>query len=53
MEDRIISFYENASKQSQGLLADVPRAFKAVQKKRVERKLKLADLLDKEENAKL
>ena len=48
MEEKIIKFYSDAAEQSQSLLADVPRAFKMVAKKRGERKPKLGALLHKE-----
>ena len=48
MEEKIIRFYSDAAEQSQSLLADVPRAFKMVARKRDDRKLKLVLLLHKE-----
>jgi rubrerythrin len=41
MEDRTIKFYSDAAKQSKSLLADVPRIFTMVAKKRGERLSKL------------
>ena len=52
IEERIIAFYDNSIDQSQGLLADIPRAFKSVVKKRTDRKLKLEELLDEVESQK-
>jgi len=48
MEQLIIQFYLDASEQSKSLMADVPRAFKLVAKKRGNRQEKLKSLLDKE-----
>jgi rubrerythrin len=48
MEDIIQRFYLDAAERSQSLLADVPRAFERVAKKRNERKLKLRSLLKEE-----
>jgi rubrerythrin len=47
MENRIIGFYSEAAKQSKSLLADVPRAFTMVAKRRGDRCSKLRSLLDK------
>ena len=47
MEDKIITFYQTAAEQSKHLMADVPRSFTLVAKKRSERILKLKSLLDK------
>ena len=41
MEDRIQRFYRAAAEKSQSLMADIPRAFERIAKKRNERKLKL------------
>jgi hypothetical protein len=41
IEDRMITFYSDAAEQSKSLMADVPRAFKMVAKKRNLRKEKL------------
>jgi hypothetical protein len=48
MEERITKFYSDAAEQSKSLMADVPRAFSRVAKKRAERISKLASLLTKE-----
>jgi len=45
MEDRIIEFYLDAAEQSKSLMADVPRVFQRVAKKRTGRKAKLQPLL--------
>ena len=47
MEDRTTRFYLDAAEQSKSLLADVPRAFAVVAKKRDNRRLKLLALLEK------
>jgi rubrerythrin len=47
MENRIIGFYYEAAKQSESLLADVPRAFTMVAKRRGDRCSKLRSLLAK------
>ncbi len=47
MEERIIKFYSDAAEQSKSLLADVPRVFTMIAKKRGERKSKLEELLQK------
>ena len=47
MEEKIVNFYSDAAEQSKSLMADVPRAFKMVAKKRDARKSKLKLLLDK------
>jgi hypothetical protein len=44
MEDKIIAFYTEAAEQSKGLMADVPRAFLLVAKKRGSRIEKLKEL---------
>ena len=49
MENKIIKFYQTAIEQSKLLMADVPRSFILVAKKRSERILKLKTLLDNEE----
>ena len=41
MEEKIKRFYLNAAKKSESLLADVPRAFEKIARKRAERKEKL------------
>ena len=48
IEEKIMKFYSDAAEQSKSLLADVPRAFVMVAKKRSSRRLKLRSLLDKE-----
>jgi len=45
VEDKIIKFYLDAAEQSKALMADVPRAFQRVVKKRTERKGKLQSLI--------
>jgi len=45
IEDRIQRFYLDAAEKSKSLMADVPRAFERVAKRRNERKLKLRSLL--------
>ncbi len=49
MEEKIIEFYTDAAEQSKSLLADVPRIFAMVAKKRGERIPKLGLLLHKGE----
>lgn len=49
MEEKIIKFYSDAAEQSKSLMADVPRAFKMVAKKRGNRQLTLKSLLSKED----
>lgn len=46
IEDRIIRFYLDATEKSGSLMADVPRAFKIVAKRRNARKTKLQALMD-------
>jgi len=48
MEEKIIKFYTDAAEQSKSLLADVPRVFTLIVKKRVDRRAKLESLLHKE-----
>jgi rubrerythrin len=48
IEGKIIKFYSDAAEQSKSLLADVPKAFKMVVKKREQRVPKLESLLKKE-----
>jgi rubrerythrin len=48
IEGKITRFYSDAAEQSNSLLADVPRTFKMVIKKRGQRELKLRSLLRKE-----
>jgi rubrerythrin len=45
MEKKIIEFYEEAAEQSRALLADVPRAFIQIAKKRKSRIEKLGSLI--------
>jgi rubrerythrin len=45
IEEKIIKFYSDAAEQSKSLMADVPRAFKMVAKKRNLRKEKLLSLM--------
>ena len=47
IEDKIIKFYLDAAEQSKSLLADVPRTFKMIARKRGERITKLKMLLGK------
>ncbi|MGA2468443.1 MAG: hypothetical protein ABSH06_29380 [Thermodesulfobacteriota bacterium] len=46
MEEKIVKFYQIAAEQSKHLMADVPRNFTLVAKKRNERIPKLKALLD-------
>lgn len=46
MEERILKFYREAAEQSKSLMADVPRAFKLVAKKRESRLSKLKSLIN-------
>jgi len=46
MEEKIINFYKVAAEQAKHLMADVPRAFLSVAKKRTERLTKLKSLLE-------
>ena len=46
MEERILKFYHTAAEQSKHLMADVPRNFTLVAKKRSERVPKLKAILD-------
>lgn len=48
MEEKMIRFYSDAAEQSKSLMADVPRAFAMVAKKRNNRGPKLRSLLGKE-----
>jgi rubrerythrin len=47
IEEKILKFYQVASEQSKHLMADVPRSFTLVAKKRSERIPKLKELLGK------
>ena len=49
MEEKITEFYSDAAEQSKYLLADVPRVFTMVAKKRGNRIPKLRSLLHKED----
>jgi len=49
IEEKIIKFYSDAAEQSKSLMADVPRAFKMVAKKRGNRQSTLKSLLGKED----
>lgn len=46
MEERILKFYKTAAEQSKHLMADVPRSFVLIAKKRSERISKLKSLLN-------
>jgi len=46
MEEKIINFYKVAAEQAKHLMADVPRSFIMVAKKRTERLTKLKSLLE-------
>jgi hypothetical protein len=48
MEEKILKFYHVAAEQSKHLMADVPRSFTLVAKKRSERVPKLKALLEQE-----
>ena len=45
MEETMIKFYSDAAEQSKSLMADIPRAFRMVVKKRSDRQSKLKSLL--------
>jgi rubrerythrin len=49
IEEKIVKFYTDAAEQSKSLMADVPRAFKMVVKKRNDRISKLKSLLGKKD----
>jgi hypothetical protein len=49
IEEKIIKFYLDAAEQSKSLMADVPRAFRMVVKKRNNRQSTLKALLDKKD----
>ena len=49
IEEKIIKFYSDAADQSKSLMADVPRAFILVVRKRENRESKLRSLLGKED----
>jgi rubrerythrin len=46
MEERVIRFYTDAAEQSRSLLADIPRLFTSLAKKRQSRAVFLSDLRD-------
>ncbi len=46
IEEKIIEFYNVAAEQSKSLMADIPRAFKLVVKKRSKRQSTLKSILD-------
>ncbi len=48
IEEKISRFYSDAAKQSDVLMADIPRAFRLVAKKRDNRRARLKALLDRE-----
>jgi rubrerythrin len=47
IEEKMIAFYSDAAEQSKSLMADVPRAFRMVVKKRAGRQTRLKTLLDR------
>ena len=47
MEENVMKFYSDAAEQSKSYMADVPRAFKMVARKRSNRESKLRSLLGK------
>jgi rubrerythrin len=48
IEEKMVQFYSDAAEQSKSLMADVPRSFKIVAKKRGNRQTALRSLLEKE-----
>ena len=48
LEEKIVKFYTDAAEQSKSLMADVPRAFMLIVKKRAKRETELRSLLGKE-----
>jgi len=48
IEERVIKFYSDAAEQSKSLMADVPRAFTLIARKRESRELKIKSLLSEE-----
>jgi len=48
LEEKIVKFYTDAAEQSKSLMADVPRAFMLIVKKRAKRGSELRSLLGKE-----
>jgi len=51
LEDKIVKFYTDAAEQSKSLMADVPRAFEMVAKKRNNRRAKLKSFITGEKEA--
>jgi len=51
LEEKIAEFYTDAAEQSKSLMADVPRAFEMVAKKRNNRKAKLKSFITGEKEA--
>ena len=49
IEEKMVQFYSDAAEQSKSLMADVPRSFKMVAKKRGSRQTTLRSLLEKED----
>ena len=49
IEEKIVEFYNVAAEQSKSLMADIPRAFKLVVKKRSKRQSALKSILDMQE----
>ncbi len=49
IEEKMIKFYSDAAEQSKSLMADVPRAFMLIARKRESRKLKIKSLLNEVE----
>jgi hypothetical protein len=45
IEDKIVKFYTEAAEQSRALIADIPRVFVSIAKKREERRAKLKSLI--------
>ena len=49
IEEKIVKFYSDAAEQSKSLMADVPRAFTQIARKRQNRESQLRSLLSKED----
>ncbi len=49
IEEKMVKFYTDAAEQSRSLMADVPRVFTLVARKRANRSAKLRSLLEKED----
>ncbi len=49
IEEGILRFYSDAAAQSRSLLADIPRTFNLIARKRADRKAKLQSLLNRED----